>query len=469
MAKKIAVNNLNATTIQILNVIRQNASAEYQSLVPEVTKETDIPKVGEYLVGYPALANQFLSALINRIAAVRIKSAVFNNPFVDLKKGFLGMGETIEEAFVSITKAMEFSAEKAEAREFKRYLPDVKAAFHSINWRVVYPLTIERQQLERAFLSVDGVTDMIAKIVESIYTSASYDDYLLAKYLIIKSVSKGQMHPVAVDTANIKNAAVSFRGVSNQLTFMGKGYNAAGVTTTTPREDQVIFMDSFFNAQYDVEILSAAFSMDKATFMGQLHLIDSWSDFDNDRFSVIMGGSDQIEEVTTAELTLMKDVIAVVADREFFQIYDVLSQMTDKEVASGLYWNYFYHTWKIVSSSPFSNAVVFVKDSANTAAPSSINLEVLDKSVSDDAVILTLAAADSTRFNGGNLKFVQTEDLTEAGVAVHPYGALIIPSSVSTAFTIEVETAGEHYTSTSEISKSSDVGDSFTLSKTSTI
>ena len=45
MARRIAESTLNASTIDILNVIRANATYEYQSLVPEVTQEIDIPKV----------------------------------------------------------------------------------------------------------------------------------------------------------------------------------------------------------------------------------------------------------------------------------------------------------------------------------------------------------------------------------------------------------------------------------------
>ena len=50
MPKRIAISTLNASTIDILNVIRQNASLEYQQLVPEVTQATDIPKVGAALM-----------------------------------------------------------------------------------------------------------------------------------------------------------------------------------------------------------------------------------------------------------------------------------------------------------------------------------------------------------------------------------------------------------------------------------
>ena len=113
MAKRISVTKLNASTIDILNTIRANASAEYQSLVPEIEQSTDIPAVGEVLYGYPALANQFINALVNRIALVRVKSATFNNAYAKFKKGYLEFGETVEETFVNICKAREFSVEKA--------------------------------------------------------------------------------------------------------------------------------------------------------------------------------------------------------------------------------------------------------------------------------------------------------------------------------------------------------------------
>ena len=165
MARRIAESTLNASTIDILNVIRANATYEYQSLVPEVTQEIDIPKVGDVLYGHPAMANQFLNALVNRIAFVRIKSAVFNNPFTRLKKGYLEMGETVEEVYVQISRARLFSAEKAEAREFKRSIPDVRTAFHCINWRVQYPITIQNDDLRQAFTSFSGVEDLIARII----------------------------------------------------------------------------------------------------------------------------------------------------------------------------------------------------------------------------------------------------------------------------------------------------------------
>ena len=423
MPRKIAVSALNASTVDILNTIRANASQEYQNLVPEITKADEIPSVGEVVMGYPGLANQFLSALMNRIAAVRVKSATFNNAYAQFKKGYLEFGETVEEVFVNICKAREFSAEKAEARELKRSVPDVRSAMHIMNWRVQYPLTIQHRDLERAFLSADGVTDLIARLVGSLSTAAEYDEYLLFKYLIIKGVNAGAMYPQAVNTANLNDVATAFRAVSNKLPFMSTMYNAAGVTTNTNKDAQLIIMDAAFNAEFDVNVLASAFNMDKANFMGKLMLMDDFTTFDNERFDVIRANSDMIEEVTAEELNRMRDVKAVILDSEWFQVYDNLQQMSETQVASGLYWNYFLNVWKTVSYSPFSNAVVFVNEYEQ---PETITVTVDTLSFDNEgkAVITFTSQYD-------NLVFEQTQALTTQGIAVHKYGAIVVPNLVA--------------------------------------
>ena len=468
MPRRIAVNELNASTLDILNVIRENAGYDYQQNVPVVEKSSDIPKVGEIIYGTPAFANQFINALVNRIAIVRVQSATFNNPYEILKKGFIEFGETVEDIFVSIAKAVEFDPEKAAAREFKRTFPDVRSAFHTMNYRVMYPVTIQDEDLKQAFLSIDGVQNLIAKIVDAVYTAANYDEFLLFKYLIIKAVSHGHMYPLSIgDGTKLTDAAKKFRGTSNKLPFMSSEYNDSGVKTTTPKDRQVIFMDADFNAEFDVDVLASAFNMDKADFMGRLFLMDDWTKFDNERFEVIRANSDGMEEVTTAELALMADVKAVICDENWFQVYDNKSQFTEDYVAAGLYWNYFYHQWKTISSSPFANAVVFVTDTATVELPATVTAEITDKSVSEDAITLTLkASADGATLAPNNVNFVQSEALTTAGIAVHPFGALLIPASqAATNIKLVATINGTEYTGATNITSASGVGATVTLNK----
>lgn len=467
MPRRVTMSTLNASTVDIINTIRANASYNYQNQVPEVAQAVDIPAVGDILLGTPALANEFLNALMNRIALVRVNSVTFNNDYADLKKGFLQNGETVEEVFVNLTKAREFSAEKAASREFKRTIPDVRSAFHAINWKVQYPMTIQYEDLRMAFTSPDGVTDLIAKMVGSLSTSADYDEYLLFKYLMIKAITKGKMLGAKIDPANKNDSAVQFRSFSNKLRFVSNKFNASGVHTATPVADQYIFMDSEFNAKYDVETLAGAFNMDKADFIGRLKLVDDWGTFDNDRFDVIRANSTMLEEVTTDELAIMKNVRAVLVDKEWFQVYDNLAAMTEADVKSGLYWNYFYNVWKTVSSSPFSNAVVFVEQASDVALPASVEIEITGKDISEHATVFTLSAeADGATVEPHGVEFVQTQELTKAGIAVHKYGALIIPSEQSATQVKLVGKIGDTmYNAAANITAASNVGDSVTLTK----
>ena len=468
MSRRIANSTLNASTIDIINVIRQNASYDYQQNVPEVTTVNDIPKVGEIIYGTPAFANQFINALVNRIAIVRVQGATFNNPYSILKKGYIEYGETVEDIFVSIAKAVDFNVEKAAKREFQRTIPDARSAFHVMNWRVMYPVTIQDEDLRQAFLNIEGVHNLIAKIVDAIYTAAEYDEFLLFKYLLIKAISHGKMYPTSIGAgADLSEAAVQFRGTSNLLPFMSSEYNEAGVKTNTPKERQVIFMDAMFNAQFDVNVLASAFNMDKADFMGRLFLIDNWTDFDNERFDIIRANSDGIEEVTAEELALLANVKAVILDDNWFQVYDNNNKFTEKYVASGLYWNYFYHTWKTVSNSPFANAVVFVTSAANVGLPATVTVHVDAKDESDVATVFTISADfEEAGLEPQNVNFVQTEALTTAGIAVQKYGGLIIPASkVGTDIKLVAEINGTTYTADTTINGSTDVDATVTLNK----
>lgn len=467
MARIIAKSKLDARSIDILNVIRNNASYAYQKDVPVITKEEDIPKVGEILFGNPTHSNEFINALVNRIALVRMQSATFNNPYKHLKKGYLEFGESVEDIFVGIIKAVKYDAEKGASREFKRTLPNVQSVFHLTNWRVMYPITIEKQALRRAFTSADGVTNLITSIIDQVYQSAEYDEYLLFKYLLIKAISHGKVYPQPIDTTDMNSVAVAFRGKSNLLPIDMTGrFNESHVQNNTPIDRQCIFMDADFNAKFDVEVLASAFNMNKADFIGKLHLIDDFSSFDNERFEAIREESTGLEEVTAGELALMQSVKGVLLDEEWFQVYDNLFEFDETRVGSGLYWNYWLHCWKTISYSPFANAIVFV-DSGAISLPETITVEITGKDNSEVGTIFTLNVKEDTATLAPNsVNFVQTKALATEGIAVQKYGAIVIPSTKSeTEIELVADLDGTTYTGATPITGASAVGETVKLNK----
>lgn len=324
--------------INILNAIRNAASADYQSRVPIATQD-NIFDVGVSINEYHSTQNEFLNALVNRIARVIIVSKLYSNPLKRFKKGMLEYGETIEEIFVNIARAHEFNPDTAENQVFKREIPDVATAFHKLNYKNFYKATISDEMLRQAFVSAQGVTDLIARIVDSMYSGAEFDEYLVMKQLIVEAAEAGNMWPVtipAVSAENAKSIVTTIKGISNKLEFMSSQYNAQGVVTFTKKPNQIILMDAAFDATIDVNVLASAFNMEKAEFMGQRVLVDD--------FGTLTGA------------------VAALVDADFFMVFDTLAKFTEIYNSEGLYWNYFYHVWKVFSTSPFANAILFTTD-----------------------------------------------------------------------------------------------------------
>lgn len=378
---------LTNVSADVLNAIRNASSINYQNYVPVATPDAQvIRKIGAVIMDSPNLQNEFLSALVNRIARVYITTRSYENPWRFFKKGVLEYGETIEEIFVNLAKPYEFDQEKSESEVFKRELPDVRSAFHVMNYTKFYKVTISDEQLRMAFLSIDGVTDLIAKITEQLVTAMNYDEFLTMKYMLgrrlLDGIMKTQDIPVAT-AENMKTIISKVKARSNALTFMSSDYNLAGVYNHTPKKRQYIIINSDFDATMDVEVLASAFNMDRAEFFGHRVLVDSFGSVDTNRLSELFAEDANYKAFTTDEIAALNSVPCMIVDKDFFQIYDNLTKFTENYNGQGLYWNYWYHAWKTFSISPFANNVAFITGEQSVTAvsvtPSTLTLGIGDR------------------------------------------------------------------------------------------
>ena len=338
------IQKMTANSVEILNAIRAQADAEYQNRIPIATQE-NLRDVGNAMMQYRPAQNTFLNALVNRIARVIITSKSYQNPLREFKRGIMEYGETVAEYFVNIAKAHQFDPAVAEKEWMKREIPDVQGVFHTMNYQNFYKVTISDRELRQAFLSQDGVTDLIARIVDSLYTGSEYDEFLIMKQLIVDAAQDGKMYPVqipAISAANAKEIVTIIKSISNDMAFMKAKYNSMGVLTATPKNDQILILDSRFDAVIDVEVLASAFNMEKAEFMGRRILIDDFAD--------------------------LTGVVAAIVDSDWFMVFDNMLEFTENYNGEGLYWQYWYHCWKTFSNSPFANAVLFTTDTVQATA-----------------------------------------------------------------------------------------------------
>lgn len=396
MPVKPKIKTLTNSSVDVLNVIRENATQNYREYVPKATKDAaSIRQIGAVIMDFPALQNEFLNALVNRIGRVLITSKMYDNPWSMFKKGMLEFGETIEEIFVNMAKPHQFDPEVAESNLFKREIPDVRAAFHIMNYQKYYKATVSNDQLRQAFLSWEGITDLIAKIVDAMYTGANYDEFITMKYMLARHILDGHMYPVqipTVETANMKQIVSKIKGISNQYEFQSNQYNLAGIYTHTKKPDQYILINSAFDAEMDVEVLASAFNMSKADFMGQRVLVDSFGSLDTERLSELFVDDTTFKLPSSDELTALDAIPAILVDRDWFMIFDNFYNFTEQYNGEGLYWNYWYHVWKTFSVSPFSNNALFVPGvpsiTSVTVSPSAVEASV-GQAVQFNAIVVT--------------------------------------------------------------------------------
>lgn len=426
---------MNTNVMNILNAIRNNASNEYRDYVPAMTDTSQLREIGTIIMDYPALQNEFLSALINRIGRVLISTRMYENPWSRFKKGMLDYGETVEEIFTNIAKPYEFEgSHTSPTTQFKKYKPDVRAAFHVMNYRKYYPVTIEQQKLRQAFLSADGVTNLIADIVNSLYTGANYDEFLTMKYILGKTILKGRMYPVEVKPVNAENAKdiiTTVKSNSNILTFPSDKYNPAHVFQHTPKEEQMIFINANFDAIADVNVLASAFNMSKAEFEGRRVLIDSFGSLDTNRLAELFDDDPSYVPFTDDEIAALDAIPLAVVGSKFFMIFDNLNEFTEIYNAELLYWNYFYHQWKTFSTSPFENALVYVPV---TPEVTSVEVTPATATVSAGSSLALTTTVETVGFAPQTVVYESNKD----GVTITEGGVVQIDEGVSGSATITV-------------------------------
>lgn len=432
MATKPKVKTLTNSSVDVLNAIRHESTINYQNKVPIATSDADsIRTIGAVIMDSVALQNEFLSALVNRIGRVMVSSRLFDNPLKMFKKGILDYGEVVEDIFVNIAKPFTFDPETAEAEVFKREIPDVKSAFYVMNYQKFYKTTISADQLKQAFLSWDGVIDLIGRIVDSMYSGANYDEWLTTKYMIARKMLNGEIASVTIATpseATAKTIGTRVRGLSNDFEFPKTIYNTAKVLNKSDKNDQYLIMTSGFDAFIDVNLLSAAFNMDKAEFLGHRLMIDGF-DFSDDeisRLGEIFAGSTTYEEIGAADNAELKKVQAILIDKDFLMIFDNMMKFTEVYNGQGLYWNEFLHRWVTFAASPFANAAMLQTGNPQvTSVAVSPTTATAKQNVAYVQTIQLAANVKTTDFAPQTVNWTSDID----GVTVSAAGLVTIPAS----------------------------------------
>ena len=363
---------------------------------PEL-QELDLPvqgegtkKYGELIMNEDRYKNAFINT-INLIGLTLIKRNEWENPWENFaNRGTLKYGQQIREMIQDLAKVFDYNKEYNNKTKFlESFVPDVLTYVHEVNFQKVYATTINEIDLLMAFDSEDGLLDFVADTVGNLYETFKYDKYQVDKYQLARRFLQGTVTTVQIE--NFENLTprqilTKMKSYSNKMTFKKPFYNPAGVRRATAYKNQITMLDTDGEAEYTTDILSQSYFRNEAELKTNLALIDGYNEFDEERLAELLG--DDFVPFTLDEKEQLANVVGnIISDKWFMDFYKALDNGNSdgkKQIEfinpTTLERNVFLHVQMVLSTSPFENAIVFVKNT-----PSIISVTVSPSTLSSSA------------------------------------------------------------------------------------
>ena len=439
--------------MSIKSVLKAGNDAELLSYIINVTPELaeiDLPvqgqsiaPIGKLIMSKERYKNAFINT-INMIGLTVIGRNYWEDPWETFtERGNLNWGQTVREMAVDIADVFDYNTYVENATHFlSNVVPNVFTYLHELNFQKFYKTTTSDEQMAMAFTTRDGLFDLIETIIGSLWEGYKYDKYIVNKYQLCRRILDGTVTSVEIDnygSLTARQRVTAMKDVSNKMTFRSPNYNPAGLRIATRFEDQIMILDTYDEAEISTEVLATSFFRDDASFKTNLALIDGYANHDVARLVELLG--DQYVAFTDDELAALNNLAGVIIDREWFQNYNYAFDTEGEEGAGAtratsffnpetLRNNHWLHAWKVLSTSPFKQAVCFTKDI--TPSVTSVSVNPSTATVSAGQSVQLTASVSTTGFanKGVTYNIVQDSETTEANKAkVDLNGKVTIPAT----------------------------------------
>lgn len=336
----------NAGNEAIIMALANGGSMEYQTRIPDAVKQ-GLKYTLDTLTESGVLWNEFIAGLVNRIGKVVIRNKSWTNPLAMFKKGLLNAGEQVQEIEYGLLKAHTTSASREAMEEdiFGWEEPYVESNFHRHNYRVMYKLSVDNNELKKAFINDGGLSEFVGNLMTVPATSDQQDEFLTMARLFKEYENrdgffKVHVNDIGVDEPKDSDVKLLLRRIKefrNKMRFISTNYNPAKMPVSADPNDLVLFMTPEVDSAIDVYALAAAFNI-------------------------------KFEEVPYRTVILPKEqfpaakIQAILTTKDFFQVYDTMLQTESIFNPGNVSTNFFLHHRGVFSASRFIPAIAFTTD-----------------------------------------------------------------------------------------------------------
>ena len=300
---------------------------------------------------YQPAANQFLSALVNKILYQTVDGYGFTNPFTKYDKFDIEYGDTIENVWVEPVTGYNYDPENTNP--FGQVKPKVKVTYATINSERQYKITINDAYLRRAVLSAQGLSRLVGMIIEQLPHAADRDNYFMQMAMLqtediyydgFEEVTKGADD---VETAKIVTAKIV--DVVSSMKAFNTVNNAAGVLNPSPEDHILLIVKRSVYNSINLDFLTGVFNLSKVDLIKNIMVLD-------DLRYVQLTKTEGQDPVTSVE---GEDLDFIILDTKGLDNHMALQDGGLIYNPQGKYTNHFYNVWRITAFNHVYNARAF--------------------------------------------------------------------------------------------------------------
>lgn len=339
--------------VQLLNMIRNESSPEYQRRIPAAT-QSNMDITVSTLMSSTQLKNEFYSSLINRIGGTMVHAWKWSNPLSVFSRASQTYGDTWQEVAVGMPLAQVYdpNAEYLGADNFRKWKVDVDSLYHRLDFAHFYPVTTDDKTLRRAFTSDNGLSSLTSQLIQSCYNAAEVDVFEAMCHMFTQYARLGGYWRVHMDADLNKMTSTQdeargllrqIRAWADSLKFVSTRYNARHMPTFAKPDELVLFCSPEVKSALDVQGLATVFHRTDAK-----PTIDRIIVVPEDRF-----GIDGVQAILTTDKFLID-----------IPVIEEMTQQTNPVNINSV--NNYLHMQRIISVSGFAPAVLFWNGAGST-------------------------------------------------------------------------------------------------------
>lgn len=428
------------SNVELLNYIMNQDPVLTEGLdLPSQAEQ--VPEYGKLILNVTRKRNAFVNT-VNLIALTLIVDNDWENPWEEFtEQGRISFGQTVREIYSDLVEAQDYNQYMLNPTHFlETQVPNLYNYFHDINFQKFYKVSINDVEMGMAFLTEEGLYDLINRIKANLYTSYKYDKYLIDKYMLQRRIIDGTIPSVTLtnfDSNTVRQNVALMKEQSNNMTFMSPNYNPAGVRKAVSFENQRLIMSTGFEAQVSTEVLATSYFKNDADFKTKGALIDGFADNDWSRLSNLIGSS--YTPFTDTEIEKLQNVVGCIIEsgdrrksfyKDFYYAMNMDSDTKETEFYNPeqLTKHFWLHTWRICSTSPFAGCVCFSKEASSvvsvTVTPSvatvtkgqniQLKANVVTGGITNKSVAWSLSASNGVRITPEGILYVDSDTSLES-------------------------------------------------------